>query len=67
MAMFVIELTKTLVSEFQLIYHGKLSMKDALACGDRTVMMYQGEIVLDVWVSKEPTYRLQTCSICFSR
>ena len=23
-------------------------MKDALACGDRTVMMHQGEIVLDV-------------------
>ncbi|CSB09267.1 ABC transporter ATP-binding protein [Vibrio cholerae] len=24
------------------------SMKDALACGDRTVMLHQGQIVLDV-------------------
>ena len=49
MAMFVIELTKTLVSEFQLtVIMVTHSMKDALACGDRTVMMHQGEIVLDV-------------------
>ena len=49
MAMFVIELTKTLVTEFQLtmimVIH---SIKDTLACGDRTVMMHQGEIVLDI-------------------
>ena len=49
MAMFVIELTKTLVTEFQLtVIMVTHSMKDALACGDRTVMMHQGEIVLDV-------------------
>jgi putative ABC transport system ATP-binding protein len=24
------------------------SMKDALACGDRTIMLHQGKIVLDV-------------------
>ena len=49
MAVFVIELTKTLVSEFQLtVIMVTHSMKDALACGDRTVMMHQGEIVLDV-------------------
>ncbi len=49
MAAFVIDLTKTIVKEFNLtammVTH---SMKDALACGDRTVMLHQGEIVLDV-------------------
>lgn len=49
MAAFVIDLTKTVVKEFNLtammVTH---SMKDALDCGDRTIMLHQGEIVLDV-------------------
>ncbi|GAM70556.1 methionine ABC transporter ATP-binding protein [Vibrio sp. JCM 19236] len=49
MAAFVIDLTKKIIKEFNLtammVTH---SMKDALACGDRTVMLHQGEIVLDV-------------------
>ncbi|MGB2079463.1 MAG: ABC transporter ATP-binding protein [Vibrio sp.] len=49
MAAFVIDLTKTVIKEFDLtammVTH---SMKDALACGDRTIMLHQGEIVLDV-------------------
>lgn len=49
MAAFVVDLTKKIIKEFNLtammVTH---SMKDALACGDRTVMLHQGEIVLDV-------------------
>ncbi len=49
MAAFVIDLTKKVIQEFDLtalmVTH---SMKDALACGDRTVMLHQGKIVLDV-------------------
>ncbi len=49
MAAFVIDLTKKVITEFGLtalmVTH---SMKDALACGDRTVMLHQGNIVLDV-------------------
>lgn len=49
MAAFVIDLTQKVITEFGLtalmVTH---SMKDALACGDRTVMLHQGEIVLDV-------------------
>lgn len=49
MAAFVIDLTKKVVKEFDLtammVTH---SMKDALDCGDRTIMLHQGEIVLDV-------------------
>ncbi|NLS13894.1 ABC transporter ATP-binding protein [Vibrio sp. SM6] len=49
MAAFIIDLTKRIVQEFDLtammVTH---SMKDALACGDRTVMLHQGQIVLDV-------------------
>ncbi|MFD2178223.1 ABC transporter ATP-binding protein [Veronia pacifica] len=49
MAAFVISLTKRVITEFNLtslmVTH---SMKDALACGDRTVMLHQGNIVLDV-------------------
>ncbi|MGC9403839.1 ABC transporter ATP-binding protein [Vibrio genomosp. F10] len=49
MAAFVIDLTKTIVREFNLtVMMVTHSMKDALACGDRTVMLHQGEIVLDV-------------------
>lgn len=49
MAKFIIELTKTIVEEFHLtVMMVTHSMKDALACGDRTVMLHQGEVVLDV-------------------
>lgn len=49
MAAFVIDLTKRVVTEFDLtVMMVTHSMKDALACGDRTVMLHQGEIVLDV-------------------
>ncbi|WP_087021273.1 ABC transporter ATP-binding protein [Thaumasiovibrio subtropicus] len=49
MAAFVIALTKKVVKEFDLtVMMVTHSMKDALACGDRTIMLHQGEIVLDV-------------------
>lgn len=49
MAAFIIDLTKKIVEEFNLtVMMVTHSMKDALACGDRTVMLHQGEIVLDV-------------------
>ncbi len=49
MAAFIIDLTKKIVNEFNLtVMMVTHSMKDALACGDRTVMLHQGEIVLDV-------------------
>lgn len=49
MAAFIIDLTKRIVKEFNLtVMMVTHSMKDALACGDRTVMLHQGEIVLDV-------------------
>jgi putative ABC transport system ATP-binding protein len=49
MAAFVIDLTKKIVKEFNLtVMMVTHSMKDALANGDRTVMLHQGEIVLDV-------------------
>ncbi|WPC72188.1 ABC transporter ATP-binding protein [Vibrio porteresiae] len=49
MAAFIIDLTKRIVEEFQLtVMMVTHSMKDALACGDRTVMLHQGNIVLDV-------------------
>lgn len=49
MAAFIIDLTKKIVKEFDLtVMMVTHSMKDALACGDRTVMLHQGEIVLDV-------------------
>ncbi|GAB6261684.1 ABC transporter ATP-binding protein [Photobacterium sp. CCB-ST2H9] len=49
MAAFVLELTKRVVEEFDLtVMMVTHSMKDALAYGDRTVMLHQGNIVLDV-------------------
>jgi putative tryptophan/tyrosine transport system ATP-binding protein len=49
MAAFIIDLTKKVVKEFNLtVMMVTHSMKDALACGDRTVMLHQGNIVLDV-------------------
>lgn len=49
MAAFVLEQTKRIVTEFDLtVMMVTHSMKDALACGDRTIMLHQGKIVLDV-------------------
>ncbi|MEH6532149.1 MAG: ABC transporter ATP-binding protein [Photobacterium frigidiphilum] len=49
MAAFVLALTTKVVKEFDLtVMMVTHSMKDALAHGDRTVMLHQGEIVLDV-------------------
>ncbi|MDB1124454.1 ABC transporter ATP-binding protein [Vibrio algarum] len=49
MAAFVLDLTKKVVKEFNLtVMMVTHSMKDALACGDRTIMLHQGKIVLDV-------------------
>lgn len=49
MAAFIIDLTKRVVKEFNLtVMMVTHSMKDALACGDRTIMLHQGKIVLDV-------------------
>lgn len=49
MAAFILELTNTVVEEFSLtVLMVTHSMKDALACGNRTVMLHQGQIVLDV-------------------
>ncbi|MDC0609527.1 ABC transporter ATP-binding protein [Vibrio sp.] len=49
MAAFIIDLTKKIVTEFNLtVMMVTHSMKDALACGDRTIMLHQGNIVLDV-------------------
>ncbi|MFZ6044314.1 ABC transporter ATP-binding protein, partial [Vibrio natriegens] len=49
MAAFVLALTKKVVEEFDLtVMMVTHSMKDALAYGDRTVMLHQGQIVLDV-------------------
>lgn len=49
MAAFIIDLTKKIVKEFNLtVMMVTHSMKDALACGDRTIMLHQGNIVLDV-------------------
>lgn len=58
MAAFIINLTKTIVQEFNLtVLMVTHSMKDALACGNRTIMLHQGEIVLDVAGSKEKICR----------
>jgi len=49
MAAFILDLTKKIVSEFKLtVMMVTHSMKDALACGDRTIMLHQGNIVFDV-------------------
>jgi len=49
MAAFILDLTKRVVKEFNLtVMMVTHSMKDALACGDRTIMLHQGKIVLDV-------------------
>jgi putative ABC transport system ATP-binding protein len=49
MAAFILELTNTVVKEFSLtVMMVTHSMKDALASGDRTIMLHQGEIIFDV-------------------
>lgn len=49
MAAFILELTNTVVKDFGLtVMMVTHSMKDALACGNRTIMLHQGKIVLDV-------------------
>ncbi|WP_036826379.1 ATP-binding cassette domain-containing protein, partial [Photobacterium sanctipauli] len=49
MAAFVLALTNKVVKEFDLtVMMVTHSMKDALTYGERTVMLHQGEIVLDV-------------------
>ena len=49
MAAFILELTNKVVQEFSLtVMMVTHSMKDALASGDRTIMLHQGEIILDV-------------------
>lgn len=49
MAAFVLALTNKVVEEFDLtVMMVTHSMKDALAYGERTVMLHQGEVVLDV-------------------
>lgn len=49
MAAFILNLTNTVVKEFSLtVMMVTHSMKDALASGDRTIMLHQGKIVLDV-------------------
>ena len=49
MAAFVLDLTRRVCEEFGLatlmVTH---SMKDALSCGNRTLMLHQGEVILDV-------------------
>lgn len=49
MAAFILELTNTVVKEFSLtVMMVTHSMKDALASGDRTIMLHQGKIIFDV-------------------
>lgn len=68
MAAFVIDLTKKVVKEFDLtammVTH---SMKDALACGDRTVMLHQGKIVLDVAGEQRANMQVPDLLDMFSR
>lgn len=68
MAAFVIDLTKTVIKEFDLtammVTH---SMKDALDCGDRTIMLHQGEIVLDVESDKRQGMQVSDLLKMFSK
>ena len=53
MAAFILKLTNTVVKEFSLtVMMVTHSMKDALASGNRTIMLHQGKVVLDV-IGKE--------------
>ncbi len=49
MATFILELTNTVVKEFSLtVMMVTHSMKDALASGERTIMLHEGKIIFDV-------------------
>lgn len=49
MAAFILELTNTVVKEFSLtVMMVTHSMKDALASGERTIMLHEGKIIFDV-------------------
>ncbi|MCG6212143.1 ABC transporter ATP-binding protein [Vibrio furnissii] len=68
MAAFIIDLTKTIVNEFNLtVMMVTHSMKDALACGDRTVMLHQGQIVLDVAGEQRATMQVPDLLEMFSK
>ncbi|SON49144.1 ABC transporter ATP-binding protein [Vibrio tapetis] len=68
MAAFIIDLTKTVVKEFNLtVMMVTHSMKDALACGDRTVMLHQGKIVLDVAGNERSTMQVPDLLEMFSK
>ncbi|MCG3733096.1 ABC transporter ATP-binding protein [Vibrio cincinnatiensis] len=68
MAAFIIDLTKKIVAEFNLtVMMVTHSMKDALACGDRTVMLHQGEIVLDVAGESRATMQVPDLLEMFSK
>lgn len=68
MAAFIIDLTKTIVKEFNLtVMMVTHSMKDALACGDRTVMLHQGEIVLDVAGEQRASMQVKDLLEMFSK
>lgn len=68
MAAFIIDLTKTIVKEFNLtVMMVTHSMKDALACGDRTVMLHQGQIVLDVAGEQRTTMQVPDLLEMFSK
>ncbi|MBY7787073.1 ABC transporter ATP-binding protein [Vibrio fluvialis] len=68
MAAFIIDLTKKIVKEFNLtVMMVTHSMKDALACGDRTVMLHQGQIVLDVAGEQRANMQVPDLLEMFSR
>ena len=68
MARFIIDLTNMIVAEFHLtVMMVTHSMKDALACGDRTVMLHQGEIVLDVTGEKRANMQVSDLLDMFSQ
>ncbi|EPI8558849.1 ABC transporter ATP-binding protein [Vibrio fluvialis] len=68
MAAFIIDLTKKIVKEFNLtVMMVTHSMKDALACGDRTVMLHQGQIVLDVAGEQRANMRVPDLLEMFSK
>ncbi|MDN3610537.1 ABC transporter ATP-binding protein [Vibrio ostreicida] len=68
MASFIIDLTQKIVDEFKLtVIMVTHSMKDALACGDRTVMLHQGEVVLDIAGQKRASMQVADLLEMFSK
>ncbi len=68
MAAFIIDLTNKIVKEFNLtVMMVTHSMKDALANGDRTIMLHQGEIVLDVEGEKRASMTVPDLLELFSK